>query len=235
MCAMPADQGLLHSQMREKDETVAATPVKSEALWAMFERLVEDDPQKRFETFVRRDPAKAWFIGSDYVISDETRPNDCMCFTVYAVDEKDPLKDWREIPNVLKQDFKKTKNIDEEIISYLRDDHQFSLCFILTKERNPDVDREMVKAAIDGNLAIMRAWKDADRHKEYIARMRRLRQSAEAKSFKAQLYGDIFLVTNIVTVIAYLLTKWTSPRIVSWFSDRRERRRRIAGPQSSAL
>ena len=50
--------------------------------------------------------------------------------------------------------------------------------------------------------------------------MKKLRQSAEAKSFKARLYGDIFLVANVVTVIAYLLTKWTSPRIVAWFSDR---------------
>jgi hypothetical protein len=199
---------------------VTAPPGRSEDLWAMLEALIEDDPQRRFETFVGQNSTKAWFIGSDYVISDKTRPNDCMCFTVYPVDEKDPLRDWRDIPRVLARDLKKTKKIDENMVSFLRDDRQFSFCFVVTKERNPDVDREMAKAVIDGNLAIMMAWKDADRHGEYIVRMRKLRQSAEAKRFNAHLLADIFLVTNVVTVIAYLLTRWTSPRIIGWFSDR---------------
>jgi hypothetical protein len=106
------------------------------------------------------------------------------------------------------------------MVSFLRDDRQFSFCFVVTKERNPDVDGEMVKAAIDGNIAIMTAWKDADRHSDFIARMRKLRKRAEAKKFNAHLFADIFLITNVVTVIAYLLTKWTSPRVVGWFSDR---------------
>jgi hypothetical protein len=91
---------------------------------------------------------------------------------------------------------------------------------VVTKERNPDVDREMAKAAIDSNLATMRQSKDADRHAEMINRMQQLRQRAEAKSFKAHLLADMFLVTNIVTVIAYLITKQAAPRIISWFSDR---------------
>ena len=193
---------------------------RSEDLWAMLEALIEDDPQKRFETFVRRNSAKAWWIGSDYVISDKTRPNDCMCFTIYPVDEKDPLGDWRDIPKVLARDLKQTKNLDEKMVSFLRDDRQFSFCFVVTKERNSNVDGEWVKAAIDGNIAIMTAWKDADRHGDLIGRMKKRRQKAEAKKFNAHLFADIFLVTNIVTVIAYLLTKWTSPRIVGWFSDR---------------
>jgi hypothetical protein len=57
--------------------------------------------------------------------------------------------------------------------------------------------QEMAKVAIDGNLAMMSAWKDADRHAEYIARMKKLRQRAESKSFDAHLLADIFLVTNI--------------------------------------
>lgn len=199
---------------------MTATVARSEDLWAMLEALIEDDPQRRFETFVKRNLTKVWFIGSDYVISDGTRPNDCVCFTVYPVDEKDHPRDWRDIPKALARDFKNTKNIDENMVSFLRDDRRFSFCFVVTKERNPDVDREMVKAAIDGNIAIMMAWKDADRHCDSIVRMRKLRQRAEAKAFKARLLADIFLVTNVVTVITYLLTKWTSPRIVGWFSDR---------------
>jgi hypothetical protein len=81
--------------------------------WAALEALIEGDPQKRFETFVRRNATKVWCIASDYVISDENRPNDCMCFTVYPVDEKDPLRDWRDIPKILAQDLKDTKDIDE--------------------------------------------------------------------------------------------------------------------------
>jgi hypothetical protein len=143
-----------------------------------------------------------------------------MCFTVYPVDEKDPLRDWREIPKVLPRDLKETKVIDDEMVAFLRHDRHFSFCFVVTKDRNPDVDREMAKGVIDGNLAIMTAWKDADHHSEYITRMRKLRQSSEAKRFNALLLADIFLVINVVTVIAYLLTKWTSPRILGWFSDR---------------
>jgi hypothetical protein len=199
---------------------MTATPGRSEDLWVMLEALIENDPQKRFETFVKRNSTNGWLIGSDYVIADKTRPNDCMCFSVYPVDEKDPLREWREIPKVLPRDFKNTKTIDETMVSFLRNDRQFSFCFIITKERNPDIDRDMAKATIDGNIAIMMGWKDADRQRECIARMRKLRQSAEAKAFNAHLLADMFTVTNIVTVIAYLLTKWASPRIVGWYSDR---------------
>jgi hypothetical protein len=66
----------------------------------------------------------------------------------------------------------------------------------------------------------MCTWKDADHQQEYIGRMRRLQRRATANNFKPHLMRDIFLVTGIAAVLAYLLTKWTSPRTVGWFSDR---------------
>ena len=193
---------------------------RSEDIWPLFEAWIEDDPQKRFKTFVRRNSTKAWFIGSDYVISDKNRPSDCMCFTIYPVDEKDRSREWRDIPKILTRDLKHTKTVDEKMASCLRDDRHFSLCFVITKERNINANREITKAVIDRNVTITMASNDAGRIGEYIVRMKKLRQRAEDNNFRDRLIADISLVTNIVTVIAYLLTKWTSPRIVRWFSDR---------------
>jgi hypothetical protein len=106
------------------------------------------------------------------------------------------------------------------MISFLRDERQFSFCFVVTKERKLNADPESAKAAIDGYITKLTAAKDAAIHGELITRMRNLRRRAEAKTFNVRLLADIFLVTDVVTVIAYLLTKWASPRIVSWFSDR---------------
>jgi hypothetical protein len=115
---------------------VTAISAGGDAFWATFDALIENDPQKRFQNFVEQNPAKSWFIASDYVISDNTRPNDCICFTVYPIDERDPLAIWREIPPVLSRDFKKVRSLSREIVSFLRHNSQFSLCLILTKERH---------------------------------------------------------------------------------------------------
>ncbi|MBV8735699.1 MAG: hypothetical protein JO007_00265 [Alphaproteobacteria bacterium] len=199
---------------------MTATPGSSEDLWAMLEALIEDDPQKRFQNFVARNPTKGWIIASDYVIDDPTRPNDCLCFTIYPIDEQAPLAHWAEIAAAIPRDLKKTNLIDEHTIACLRDSRRLSLCFIVTKERNPNVNRELAKLAIDGNLAIMRQWQDSEKHTDLIKRMQRLRRRADSQSFKAYLFADMFLVMNIVTVISYLITKFMTPRIIGWFSDR---------------
>jgi hypothetical protein len=193
---------------------------RAEDLWAALEGVIAGDVLNRFESFVAQNPTKGWIIGSDYVIGDKTRPHDCLCFTVYPIYEHEPLKHWQEIAEAIPQDLKKTRRIDEKIVSCLRDRRRFSFCFIVTKERNPNVDRDVAKAAIDRNLEIMLRWEDADKHDHYIKRMQRLRQHAQAKAFKAHLFADMFLVTNIVTVIGYLITKLASPRIIGWFFDR---------------
>ena len=154
------------------------------------------------------------------IIGDSNRPNDCMCFTIYPINGQDPLAIWREISSALPRDFKKIKGISEEPIAFLKQESHFSICIISPKERHTGNHRELVKTAIDTLLAGMCAWKDADRHQEYIARMRGLARSATANNFKAMLMRDIFLVTAAAAVIAYLLTNWTSPRLVGWFSDR---------------
>lgn len=188
--------------------------------WVICERMIENDGQKRFNHFVTKNPSNAWFISSDYVIGDSTRPNDCMCFTIYPINGPDPLAIWTEIASVLPKDFKKIKGLGEEPITFLKQDSHFSICIILPKERHTGNHRGLVKNAIDTLLAEMCRWEDADRHQEYIARMRRLASSATANNFKSTLMRDIFFVTAAAAVIAYLLTKWTSPRLIGWFSDR---------------
>jgi hypothetical protein len=188
--------------------------------WVMCESLIENDHQKRFNRFLTKNPSNAWFISSDYVIGDISRPNDCMCFTIYPINGQDPLAIWREIPSVLPRDFKKIKGLSEKPIAFLKQESHFSICIILPKDRYTGNNRELVKAAIDKHVAGMCAWKDADRHQEDIARMRAFARSATANNFKAILVRDIFLVTAAAAVIAYLLTKWTAPELVGWFSDR---------------
>jgi hypothetical protein len=199
---------------------VVDTPGRGDDFWVMCESLIENDYQKRFNHFLTKNPSNAWFISSDYVIGHRSRPNDCMCFTIYPINYQDPLAIWREIPSVLRKDLKQVRGLSEESIAFLKQDSHFSICIILPKERHTGNDRELVKAAIDKLLAGMCAWKDADRHQEYIARVRGLARSATANNFKAALMRDIFLVTTAAAVIAYLLTKLTSPRLVGWFSDR---------------
>jgi hypothetical protein len=151
---------------------------RAEDLWVALEGVIEGDLLRRFETFMAANPTKGWIIGSDYVIDDKARPHDCFCFTVYPIDEHAPLKHWQEVAAAIPRDLKNTRRIDDSIVSCLQDQRRFSFCFVVTKERNPDVDLEMAKAAIDGNLAIMHRWQNAAQRSDLIRRMQRLRQEA---------------------------------------------------------
>jgi hypothetical protein len=194
--------------------------VRADDFWVTCEQLIENDPQQRFKNFVERNANREWFFSSDYVIDDSTRPNDSMCFTVYPINERNPLAFWKDIPSALTGDLKNIKSVSDEAIAFLRQDTHFSICFVLTKNRYSGNAREIVRSAIRQLLDGMRAWKDADQQKVFISRMQKLERSAAANNFNSRLMRDIFLVTSIASVIAYLLTKWKAPRTVGWFSDR---------------
>jgi hypothetical protein len=196
------------------------TTVRADEFWVLCERLIENDPKQRFKNFVERNAKKNWFFSSDYVIADSTRPNDCLCFTVYPIDERNPTALWKEIPAILTADLKKIKNLSDDAIAFLRQETHFSICIVLTKDRYSGDDREIVRLAIRQLLDGMHAWKDANQQKAFIVRVQKLERSAAANNFKSRLMRDMFLVTSIASVIAYLLTKWTNPRTVGWFSDR---------------
>jgi hypothetical protein len=196
------------------------TAVRRDDFWVMCERLIENDPKQRFKSFVERNAKRDWFFSSDYVIGDNQRPNDCMCFTLYPINERNPTALWQDIPSVLARDLKRIKSPSDEAIAFLRQDTHFSICIVLTKDRYSGNDREVVRSAIHQLLDGMRAWKDADKQKTSISRVQKLERSAAANNFKSRLMRDMFLLTSIASVIAYLLTKCTNPRTIGWFSDR---------------
>ena len=174
----------------------------------------------RLKNFISRNPADQWFIASDYVIGDKNRPHDVLCYTIYPVFQNDPIRLWREIPSRIPKDLKNTSQIDDQIVAALRDDSRFSFCFVLPKALCFVKSAPDARQALDATLTIMQNCKDAPAHADLIKRMRRLRQQAEAKSFNTKLLSNVLLVTTIAVVLAYLLTKFTRPRAIAWFSDR---------------
>jgi hypothetical protein len=174
----------------------------------------------RLRNFTSRNPADQWFIASDYVIGDKNRPHDVLCYTIYPVFQSDPTQLWREISDRIPRDLKNTSQIDDQIVASLRDDNKFSFCFVLPNARRFFRSVADARQAIDATLAIMQNCQDAAAHHDLIRRMRRLRQQAQAKGFNTKLFSDVLLVTMIAVVLAYLLTKFTRPRTIGWFSDR---------------
>jgi hypothetical protein len=199
---------------------VSNAAVQADDFWVKCERLIENDRRQLFKNFVERNPNRDWFFSSDYVLGDKTRPNDCMCFTVYPLNEHDPLDLWKDIPSLLTSDLKNIKSVSEAAIAFLRRDTHFSICFVLAKDRYSGNNRDLVRSAIHQLLEGMRAWKDAEQHAVFITRMQRFERAAAANNANFRLMRDIFIVTSIASIIAYLITKWAAPRIVGWFSDR---------------
>lgn len=121
---------------------------------------------------------------------------------------------------MIPKDLKNTPAIDDKIVDCLRDPGRFSFCFVLPKGRCLLRDVQHARASIDVTLATMERWKNRSSNEAMIKRMRAVRQQANAKGFNIRLFSDVILVSTLVVMISYYITKYSNPRIIGWFSDR---------------
>jgi hypothetical protein len=125
-----------------------------------------------------------------------------------------------EIRRIAPKDVKQNKNIDAEVLGYLRSAQRFSFCFVVNKDCKWFHGLAEARQAIDNSLVMMRHWKDADQQQDVIKRFEVLREDARANSFNVKLFGHMVLMNSLAAVTACLLVKHGAPEIIGWFPDR---------------
>jgi hypothetical protein len=121
-------------------------------IWETLDSAFSKEHLSAFSNFLNDNRTPGWIIASDYVVGDRNRPYDNACFTVLPIQERNPLRLWSDIPALIPRDLKKTTQVDERIITCLRDPRKFSLCGVLPKSRNLLRGVEHARQIIDAIL-----------------------------------------------------------------------------------
>jgi hypothetical protein len=172
------------------------------------------------EGFIGAYQASDWLISADFCMGVPDRREDASAFTIFPVTR--PLDQIiTTLRQVLPRDLKKSKNLTEEAVRFLREGDHFSIAFLL--QRPHDIflgDLSAARRAIDSIIAGMNNWVNARDHVATIRKMQQLRQAANAKNFNVGLLSDCVLCAIFASIVAFLVTRIANPRIIGLFPDR---------------
>lgn len=150
------------------------------------------------------------------------RPFDCFAFTVIPYDAW-PAEIERDVNEALPKDLKKSKDLDDEAIEWLRDPRRFHIA--ITVHDRPAVfwngpgsvpltiAREYIANTLTNAV-------NAGAPQETIARIKKLKQEAQAKAFKVGLLANIWLLAVWFAVLTILIGRERRAEIIGWFPDR---------------
>jgi hypothetical protein len=150
------------------------------------------------------------------------RPFDCFAFTVIPYDAW-PAEIERDVNEALPKDLKKSKDLDDEAIEWLRDPHRFHIA--ITVHDRPAVfwngpgsvpltiAREYIANTLTNAV-------NAGAPQETIAHIKKLKQEAQAKAFKVGLLANIWLLAVWFAVLTILIGRERRADIIGWFPDR---------------
>lgn len=180
---------------------------------------VDGELRESFTEFVVASGQVRWIIAGDFVIADHSRPNDVFGFTVTPYDAS--FEDLEtEIKTVFPKDLKETKVITQAMIDYLRSKRRFHFAFVVNKDRRLFKSVGEARTTIDQTIAMMLNYRDVDRHREAIAKIRALRQLANANPFNVKLFQDIILMAAFGGFVATLLQLEGRAELIGLFPDR---------------
>jgi hypothetical protein len=172
-----------------------------------------------FTAFVTASGQTKWIITADFVIADDTRPNDVFGFVAIPHDaDFDEL--MREIASVFPKDLKNTKIITPDMIAYLRSKRRFHFAFVVNKDRKIFKNATEARSAIDRTISMMLRYADVELHRESIAKLKALRQRANANNFISKLLAGVILMATFAVFIANLLQTEGRAELIGLFPDR---------------
>jgi hypothetical protein len=177
---------------------------------------IENNYRRRLRCYLTRHPVSNWVVASDYVIGDKTRYKDAFCYTIYPI-ANDLTATQREIREKIPRDLKSTSVITDSIVECIRSDERFSFCFVVDKGQGFFNDAEDVRSSIGLTLETVKNRKNWDAQ---AAALRRLNQTAKAKSFNFQLFSNTILASLFAAIVAMFITKFGKAKYIHWFSDR---------------
>jgi hypothetical protein len=188
----------------------------------LFLQCFDGSAVENFRRFMARHPhVRKWLIAADFSQHND-RPFDCFAFTIIPYDA------WlgeieREVKQALPRDLKKSKDLDEDAIEWLRDPRRFHIAITVNDRpavfwNGPgSVPLTIAREYIANTLA--NAIK-ADASDETLTRIKKLKQEAQANSFNVRLLADIWLLAIWFAVLAISIGRERRSEIIGWFPDR---------------
>jgi hypothetical protein len=176
--------------------------------------------KEEFRKFLAKHPMVIkWMIATDFVIGEPQAAHDAYAYTLFPYNtDLEVLK--AEIVRLVPKDFKKTKTVEPRLHEFFQSGETFTICLLTPKKYKIAGDLHTVRLALDQTVSMMRKWNDADNQAEVIKAFERLRESAKAKNFNAQLMSTMMIATVLAAFCAVILAQERKIEIVGWFPDR---------------
>lgn len=164
---------------------------------------------------------RKWIIAADFSQHND-RPFDCFSFTIIPYDAW-PAEIEHDVKQALPKDLKKSKDLDDEAIAWLRDPRRFHVAITLNDHpavfwNGPGsvplaIAREYIAKTLSNAI-------EAGASPDVIDRIRKLRQEAQANNFRVGLLADIWLLAIWFAVLTILIGRERRSETIGWFPDR---------------
>jgi hypothetical protein len=198
------------------------TVKRIESLFETFDQSGRND----FRLFLKENPGiRKWSIAADFCLHDKDRPNNVFAFSIFPHYPHYTNFDiiTEEIRAAIPKDWKKTKNISAETITFLKDKRRFHIAFVLPKPPAVFGDDhginsiEMARRSLEITVDEMIAKGHSDKS---LSRLRRLKQETLAKNFNVKLLSDLYFLNDLFCFVTLLLARDRPLEVVSWMPDR---------------
>jgi len=169
--------------------------------------------------------ASSWMIFSDYCIGDKKKHNDSISIVICPTVDVEFLS--REINKFIPNDIKKTRDIKNETLDYLKFPYYFSINFVIEDIKsfhklyiqNNDKSILFRDVEIIYNSLVSVAQKN-DFQESFFKKIKKLREKIKSKNFNTYSYCKILFISFLVAYTAFFITTHTKVNELIWLSDR---------------
>lgn len=173
------------------------------------------------------DRSASWLLVSDYCFEDANKNSDTVTFSLILYHDK--------IENIKKylaafqpKDIKKSNQIGKGFLDYIISPVVYHFSFILNKDDNffkNSLTKENIKTYFNLVLTLINKISKenpatAGYFEEFKKRINIFSEEMKAKSFNWKLTRKIMIISSLVSVIFFELTKLNKPISITWISDR---------------
>lgn len=176
-----------------------------------------------FQAFLKNNPGVTkWQLAADFCLHDTDRPNNVFAFTLIPYD--DYLSNINsEISSAIPKDIKRTTEIKEECLAFLRDTRRYHFGFVLKGSPkffyNGDGSCPLAIARESLDL-LLKHLEVIGRSKENTRKIKLLIQAAKANKFNVELLTDLMILISFFCFITLLLARERQVDVMGWFPDR---------------
>ena len=162
-----------------------------------------------------------WMISADFALHDPRRPVDCMAFTLIPYDAL-PDDIHKDVKDALPKDLKKSKELTDDGVAWLRNRRRFHVIVGLNKDRTLFYNDQKTDAltVARGHVDLSLSALNRANEPEMLARFRKLKQATAANAFNVGLLTDIYILGTLFASLTVAIGRDRSSEIIGWFPDR---------------